>query len=162
MMLQSHVSQGAEIASIGNRSAKEIQISVAQDDLESFLRHIKRPIAVRIRGTSRFTSKLDKVSPRASMKPLHESLCSPIGGPLAVRRQTDDEQRTDDERDTFVLLAPRFLATVKLDEQQSAPLWAGQRGVATFWDENDTVGKHLFRSISRWIRKKTSLASSTS
>ncbi len=162
MMLDSYLSQGAEIASIGNRSAKEIQISVAQDDLESFLRHLQRPVTIRIRGNSRLSSTLDKVSPRASMKPLHDSLCAPNGGPLAVRRQSNDEKQLNKPGNPYELLAPRFLATVHLSEQQSAPLWAGQRGVATFWDEDNTIGKHLFRSISRWIRKKTALASSTS
>ncbi len=81
-----YLREGAQLLSIGNRQAKEIQISVAQNDLETFSQHLNKPVMVRLRGVGRFHSVCQKVSPRASLEPLHPGLCSPNGGALAVRR----------------------------------------------------------------------------
>lgn len=157
-----YVSQGAEILSIGSQQAKEIQVSVAQEDLETFARHITKPVMVRVIGACRFSSALDTVSPRASMVPLHPALCSPNGGPLAVRRQAAASDMSSRESESYELLAPRFLAVVALDERHGSPLRAGQRGVASFWDGSDTIGKHLYKEVSCWIRKKFAQASNSS
>jgi putative peptide zinc metalloprotease protein len=157
-----YMSQGAEILSIGSQQAKEIQVSVAQEDLETFANHLKKPVMVRVGGACRFLSVLDTVSPRASMVPLHAALCSPHGGPLAVRRQAADSDTPPRGSESYELLAPRFLAVVALDQRHGSPLRAGQRGVASFWDGSDTIGKHLYKKISCWIRKKFAQASTTS
>ncbi|MCZ6773227.1 MAG: hypothetical protein O7G83_14785 [Proteobacteria bacterium] len=161
-LLDTYVSQGGEILSVGNKQDKEIQISVAQEDLERFASHIKKPVMVRVSGTCRFSSVLDKVSPRASTEPLHASLCAPNGGPLAVRRQAADSDTPQSGSESYELLAPRFLAVVALDERHSSPLRAGQRGVASFRDGSDTIGEHIYKSLSRWIRKKFAQVSNTS
>ena len=159
VLLDTHVSQGAEILSIGNTKAKEVQISVSQQDLDTFANHIKKPIMIRVRGAGRFPSALDKVSPRAAMEPLHPALCSPNGGPLAVRKRADDTEAPPSGSESYELLAPRFLATVTLDERHSSLLQAGQRGVASFRDRSDTIGKHIYVTVSRWVRNKVAQAS---
>lgn len=159
-LLGTYLTQGAPLLCIGNRNTKELQISVGQDDLEAFTRRLKRPVMIRLAGVRRFTSTLIKVSPRASIEPLHEALCSPNGGPLAVRPTPGDSDTSDGEGEAegYQLLAPRFLAVVALRPRESSLLLAGQRGVASFWDENDTVGQHVCRSIDQWIRKKIARA----
>ena len=157
-----YVNEGAELFSIGNKRAKEIQISVAQEDLETFSHRLGKPVSVRVRGAGRLISSCQTVSPRASLKPLHAGLIAPNGGPLAVHRRTDEMAPTEQETESYELLAPRFLAVVSLDERDSSRLHAGQRGVASFWDSSDTIGKHIYESVSHWVRKKFEQASAAS
>lgn len=158
-LLNTYVTEGAQIFSLGNQQAKEIRVSVAQEDLETFSCRLKSPIKVRVQGGLRFSSSLDMVSPRASMEPLHAALCAPHGGPLVVRRRDESSQDTPQGDPTYELIAPRFLAVVGLNPRQSSPLRAGQRGVASFRDESDTFGKHLYQSVRRWLGRKFAQAS---
>jgi hypothetical protein len=160
--LATYVTRGAEVMSIGNRQAKEIQVSVAQEDLEAFADHLQKPVVVRVSGVGRFSSVLESVSPQASIRPLHAAICAPNGGPLAVRRKGTDADLSQGDDKSYEVIAPRFLAIVVLDERHSSPLWAGQRGVATFRDAKDTIGKHLYQSLRRWLRDKFAAASNTS
>ncbi len=159
-LLGTYVAQGAEVIGIGNQLAKEIQISVSQEDVDVFTHQIQQPVTVRVRGGGRLFAPLESVSPRASVRPPHQALCAPHGGPLAVKPTPDAEDSS--QARTYETVAPRFVAVVALDEQSSKPLRAGQTGVATFWDRNDTIGKHLYESFRRWIRKKFEEASTTS
>lgn len=155
---ETYVHEGAELFSIGNKQAKEIQISVAQEDLDTFSRRLAKRVMVRVSGAGRFFSTCSEVSPRASMEPLHAGLCAPNGGPLAVRPRAEQATTARDENESYELLAPRFLAVVMLDERDSSHLRAGQRGIAAFWDSSDTVGKHIYESASRWLRRKVAQA----
>lgn len=158
VLRNTYIRQGAEIFSIGHKQAMEVRISVAQVDLETFTRHIAKPVMVRLSGVSRFSSPLVKVSPRASTEPFHAALCAPNGGPLAVRRERENDDASANE--SFELLVPRFSAVVGLDDQNCSDLHAGQCGTASFWDGSDTMGRHLHNVLSRWIRAKFAQAAS--
>ncbi len=145
------LSKGHYVLSIGNESAKEVRLSIAQPDILAFRAHTGRTIRVYLPGRGVLQSHLSKVEPRASSTPAHMSLCAPNGGVLAVR--TVDHGAAKTSSGGYEFLSPRFTGIVPLDADQSEQVRAGQRArVALRQSEN--VGEHLYQLLSDWVNTK--------
>jgi putative peptide zinc metalloprotease protein len=148
---------GTEILSIGNESMLELRLSIAQDDVHAFAASLETLIRVRLPGTPAFACPLTRVNPRASIDLPYASLASVNGGPLAVRqkeRGTSGNDGSQSPTDPFELLSPRFTGILTPSSDRSRSLYAGQLGVATLRPFNESIAKHLYRSVARWTENK--------
>jgi putative peptide zinc metalloprotease protein len=147
-----YVEKGTKLLEIGDGDQKELRVSVAQDDVDRFAVCVSGKINVRLPGQGSFTSSLASVSPSANVEPPHPALCSPFGGPLTVCRKKASASPEGDVR--HELMEPRFIATVPLGGREGKLARAGQIGVVSFRDGQESVGTHLYRIVSDWIRRR--------
>jgi hypothetical protein len=119
-LLGRYLEEGQEVCRIGQEGAKEIQLSIHQDDVESFQARIGSPVTVR-GANGLLTATLSGISPRATDQATILSLCTPHGGPLPVRTAEENNNR-----ESLQLLAPRFIGHVELGPETSRQLRAGQ------------------------------------
>jgi putative peptide zinc metalloprotease protein len=149
-----YFSAGSELVSIGAEDQKDVQVAISQDHLDVFAANVRAPVTIRLPGGDAIGAVLEKVSPRASLTPPHPSLCAPQGGPLAVRQVAARSGESRDHGDNYELLAPGFRGVVALDGPQASALRAGQRGVVTARAPGDSIGRHLYGAIERWVQKR--------
>jgi putative peptide zinc metalloprotease protein len=151
------VRPGDEIVAIGSEEAKELRVSVAQDDVQRFLPRVGQPLGVRI-GGEMMVSRLSRVEPRASLTLPHLALSAAEGGPLPVRpkdlAEGDRSSREKTEREKYELLAPRFAAQVVLSASESLTLGAGQRGQVVLQPGEEMLGVHGAKLAYIWARDK--------
>ena len=151
------VRPGDEIVAIGSEEAKQLRVSVAQDDAERFLPRVGQPLAARIAGQA-LAGRLSRVEPRASLAVPHPALSAAEGGPLPVRPQDSaDGDRADRDKaaaEKYELLAPRFAAQVVLSASESLGLGAGQRGQVVLGSGEEMLGVHCFKVAQVWARDK--------
>jgi putative peptide zinc metalloprotease protein len=152
-IIGTYLNEGDEIATIGDESKKELQISISQDDLEVFAGQVGKLGQVEIPRYSPLQSTLEKVMPRASLTPLHPALATANGGPLPVN--TVGREGNDTAGATFELFAPRFTGIVRLNETESGKLRAGQRGTFSCRALHESIGEHLYHAVSRWVRERS-------
>lgn len=146
---------GSELLAIGQEDHKELEITVAQEDLEFFHDHLSRECWVRIHGEAGFPAQLASVAPRASDFPSNPGFCAPLGGPLPVHVVPGD--RDDQGESRFRLVSPRFEGVLRLTAEQSRGLRAGQRGIVSLFARDHSIADHFAARIRSWL--KTQLAS---
>ncbi len=147
-----YLETGDEILTIGSEHAKELRISVAQDDLAAFTARIGEPVHVDLPGHRLLDVRLAKVIPRARLKPTHPALAAAHGGPLPVKTVSNDQaQQTGDEHE---LLQPRFTAVAPVAATDARRLPVGQVGRAFYRPCEESVGEHLYHTLARWIRRQ--------
>ena len=154
-MVGSYVREGDALLSIGTESMKELELAIAQDDLEKFEEQAGNDVTVRLKtaGCKPIECKLGSVDPRASRQLPDPSLAAINGGPLAV--QPKEEQS---EEESWELTDPRFLGKVALSVEQSEALRTGQTTTVYLDAARGTVGQCLYRAISDWIETKIRIA----
>ncbi len=143
-----YLTKGSRLLSIGNEDAKEVRLSIAQQDMLDFRQHIGVPMRVYFSGSQVLESTLTRVEPRASSTPPDLSLCAPNGGELAVRNVAADARHS--EQHEFELLSPRFIGVVHLSAEQSHQARAGQRARVAL-RPSETVGEHFYHRAVDWI-----------
>ena len=146
-----YLTKGSRLLSIGDERAKEIRLSIAQQDIHSFRAYAGRRTRVYLPDQDALVTTLTKVEPRASVVPLDMSLCALNGGALAVRAASDREGKAGGSG--YELLSPRFTGTVQLDAQQSRQVHAGQRARVAL-RPYESIGSHLYHLASDWVDKK--------
>ncbi len=149
-----YLSTGTTVMAIGDEHKKHVELSVAQKDVDFFLRQLHTSPTVRIRGRSGVIreASLDRVNPRATRTLSHPALAAPNGGPLAVRAQ--DSKEGEDKSSKYELVEPRFLASVNLPDAYELGLRAGQLAKARVRAAGESIGSHLLGTIRRWMNKK--------
>jgi len=141
-----YLKQGAEILVIGSEDHKELNISIAQEDVDIFSDYLQQAFWVRIHGAPRFATSLTKVSPRARREPSSQGFCAPLGGPLPVRILNSMETYGDAQL-RYELLAPRFDGNLSLSREQSLSLLAGQRGFVVLRADKRSIADHLLSRL---------------
>jgi putative peptide zinc metalloprotease protein len=153
-LLGVYLEPGDEILSIGSQQHKELQVAVSQEDLIPFKTALGERLHVRLPGGQAFPSRLSRITPRATLECPHPALSAVNGGPLPVKAKspnTDEPQNSDQNHQ---LLEPLFTGTIELTNEQSRQLNAGQVGAVALRSHRDTIGGHLYRVLTRWIRRK--------
>lgn len=140
--------EGDEILSIGDEASKELVLSIAQSDVKTFSQRIGKSVSIDLPGRTSWQSTLEKVIPRATKEPPHDSLIAANGGPLAVKPVTDSGDAK------FELLAPRFKGVVSLNRTASKQLFSGQRAWVSYRPFHESVGSHLYHAATSWIRQR--------
>jgi putative peptide zinc metalloprotease protein len=149
-----YLKQGAEVLVIGSEDRKELNISIAQEDVDIFSDHLQQSLWVRIHGAPRFATSLAKVSPRARREPSSQGFCATLGGPLPVRT-LNSMSTGGDAQPRYELLAPRFDGNLNLSRDQSLSLFAGQRGFVALRASNRSIADHLLSRLRHWLRSRT-------
>jgi hypothetical protein len=123
--------------------------SLGQNEVETFRRHLNRPVRVHLPGAGSLQGVLTSIEPAASRAPSHRGLCAPYGGPLPVVRN-----HLEGAAETLEYLEPRFNAKIALADSA----WAGRLCEVRLEGEHESIGAALLHILRRWWRNKTSPA----
>ncbi len=142
-----YLERGSELLEIGQEAAKEIRVSIAQQDIDAFRARLGTPLRAYLPGCAALSAPLAKIEPRASTVPLDAALCAPHGGPLPVRRRAASDQAA------YESLAPRFTAVMALGPEHSQLVRAGQRALVAA-HPCESLGGHLYHALLAWADKR--------
>jgi putative peptide zinc metalloprotease protein len=145
-----YLHRGSDLLMIGDEASKEIRLSIAQQDVDTFRARGDAPLRAYLPGCPVFEASLARIEPRASTQPLDAALCAPHGGPLPVRRSGQGTHPADR---TYELLAPRFTANMTLDPVASAQVHAGQLAVVAV-HPYESVGRHVYHALLEWAQRR--------
>jgi hypothetical protein len=143
---------GDEIAAIGDEHSKELRISISQDDMDAFTDRVGESLEVAVPGYAPVRTTFARVIPRASRQPTHPALAAVNGGPLPVNNVSAKDEAA--AGDSYELLAPRFTGLAPLSGRESTRFRAGQRGVVFYRPCRESIGGHVLRRLSRWVRDR--------
>jgi putative peptide zinc metalloprotease protein len=145
-----YLALGDEILVIGKENCKEIVMAAAQDDINSYNSQINRPVKVRIAGdeSRSFDASLNKIDPRANVRPPHPALGADAGGALPVKPKQPSKDSKQPESE---LLDPCFSGIVSLTPDQSLQLHAGQRATILFSSAEQSWAGRLVMKVRKWI-----------
>ena len=163
-LVGTYVQRGTTLMSIGVENEKEIRLSISAERIETFNKSVGKYPFLRIRGRSQpvRNAPLAKIEPRASVRVEYPALGAPSGGPIPVRRASDDENRSGGEVELAAeFVSPRFTGVVELPQDVSRSLRVGVLARARLMDRDDTVGRRVYETISHWVRKKLGRATAT-
>jgi putative peptide zinc metalloprotease protein len=144
---------GSPLVIIGSEEQKEVQLSIPEQFVESFVERVGRDTTVWIDGHGRPLpgACLAGVEPSAQDVLRHEALGAHNHGPLPVRPVDEDGAMTGEQ---FRLIAPRFHAVISLPPTTASSIRAGQLGVARFTDTRETIGQKTYRTITNWLKTR--------
>ena len=142
-----YLERGSDLLAIGNETAKEFRLSIAQQDIDAFRGRLNVPLRAYLPDCTVLQAPLAKIEPRASTLPLDASLCAPYGGSLPVRRRSDSAGQA--EHGKFELLAPRFTGIMALGPAESEQVHAGQRALVAV-HPFESLGGHLYHALLSW------------
>jgi putative peptide zinc metalloprotease protein len=134
-----YLNVGDEIVSLGSEDAKQLHVSIAQDDVEDLPGNDQSRVTVYVPGVGSWNAQLDRLDPRATTKPPHDALCAPNGGPVAVVRGDNGLE----------FAAPRFSGFISLTADQALRLQVGRRGAVSIGTTSQSLGGALMRVYSR-------------
>ncbi|MFV2067200.1 MAG: efflux RND transporter periplasmic adaptor subunit, partial [Pirellulales bacterium] len=149
-----YLKQGVDVLVIGSEHRKELNISIAQEDVDIFSDHLQQALSVRLHGAPGFAASLTKVSPRALREPSSQGFCAPLRGPLPVRVLSSMATHRD-ARLRYELLAPRFDGSLNLSREQSLSLVAGQRGFVALRASKRSIADHLWSRLRQVFRTRS-------
>ncbi len=153
-LVGTYAEEGQELLIVGDESRKEFRASLSQPDADSLHGH-QQPLRVRLPGRAPIAATLQRIEPRATKRPLDESLTVRAGGRLPVHAVDTDEK--DGPR--FELVEPRFVAEFTLPESVARSLDTGARGEVTLVTQKyDSLGEGLYRVSADWIERRIAIA----
>ncbi|MEQ1824856.1 MAG: biotin/lipoyl-binding protein [Pirellula sp.] len=145
-----YLKSGDETLVVTSDSEHEIRLSIAQEQCDSFYQHIGRKVQVDVAGQPLIVGVLEKIVPRASSKPIHDSLMSVNGGSLPVH-PIAESRSSDEDRGTYELLAPHLQGIVRLDPNWGQLLFNGQRATIRLGWNSQSIGSFAYGWIaSQW------------
>ena len=146
--------EGDFLLAIGNEGSKELNVSIAQDDLQFFTTQEDQPVYARVRGGKRLkNARLLEVDPKGSTALPHRALAAPLNGPLTVTISEDEQGQQD-----YAFLSPRFVGKISLNEQTARRLLAGQLANVRVRAKGESIGEHLYSTVDAWLRRKMQAA----
>jgi len=110
-------------------------------------------VQVRVEGDGQvLTGQVSQVGAGASREPPHPALTVLAGGPLALRRQGEENRKSSTDADRYELADPCFLAVVRVSGLVAQ---SGQMAHVRFRNpQSEALGVRLQAAISRWFEKK--------
>lgn len=145
--------RGSELLAIGDESAKEIRLSIDQEDIEQFRTLVNGELYAYVAGIDPLQAKLAKVEPRGTTKPLDAALCAPCGGVLAAREVKNAAVDSAHLTQRYETLSPRFTGVIPLNSAASRQVRSGQLATVSI-QARETVGEHLYREVRDWMDKR--------
>ena len=153
-LIGTYAEKGFELLSIGSDNGKEIRVSISQNDVDAFSNRIGSDVKVHLMHAGKLSCELSKINPRASHEPTHPALCAINDGPLPVKNSVSQSDDETSKENPYELLAPRFEGVVKLTDEQSQSIHAGECCTISFRPCHRPIGVHLYVEFSRWVREK--------
>ena len=157
----SFASRGDTLLNLAEEKTKEIVVAIDQRDWESLKGRTGTNMRVAMRSVPIFNASISRIDGRATDTPFHPSMCANIGGPLPIKTSSKSEDEDDNSNSEFLLLSPHFNVDLDLDSKISKQLRSGQRGMAFFPTQRQSLGGYLFVAVENWFRKKLELATQT-
>lgn len=151
------VEQGELLLTIGSDCRKEIQVSVASEDVDSTDALLGNQISVEIGSCRTVLGTIKRVTPRASSQVMHETLIGPNGGPIPVKNKSSSA--SNDEA-PYEYCEARFHVVAELSADAASQFFVGENGYAKLESNSQTLGKFIVNSFSRWIRTQLAMAGS--
>jgi len=145
-----YLTKGSEILSIGEETAKEVRLSIAQHDVHAFRARHGCVLRAYFPDGLVVEAALSKIEPRGSVVPIERSLCVPAGGDLPVRKVDQDSSATGAD---YQLLSPRFTGIMPLDAAHSRLVPAGRRAHVAL-RPRESVGQHLWQLLTDWVDRR--------
>lgn len=151
-LVGTYFNEGQELLVIGDESKKELVVSISQDDAELFNAQTGKDVTVKLRGGVRekLSLSMGAVEPGASTNIEHVAITAAAGGCVAVRPKTIASN--DDQSWEFV--EPRLAGSIKLSQEESERLRAGQLAMVKLPVARSTLGEGIYRATERWLRAK--------
>jgi putative peptide zinc metalloprotease protein len=142
-----YVKTGEKLLMVGDESKKEMRVSIAQNDVESFRAMAGGNIMVRLDDhlDSAFPATLERVEPRATVSVLNTELTALAGGVLPVQQQQDSD------KSGYQYLQPRFQGIVRLSSEKSKTLFSGMTGKIKVSGVALSVYEHLTVTFQKWL-----------
>jgi putative peptide zinc metalloprotease protein len=149
-----YVQEGEELLAIGDENAKQMELAIAQADIDKFLAEEGQTVTVRLRAATcpAFSCLLTGVQPRATCELPHPALAAANGGPLPVRANTAQDQEKE-----FELTEPYFAAELPLAEDQARRLRSGQLATVRLHKSRGTLAGFAYRRVSDWFDRRLGL-----
>jgi putative peptide zinc metalloprotease protein len=143
-----YVKTGEKLFMIGDEGKKELRVSIAQNNVESFRAMTGNEVQVRLGDTSgnTFPAVLERVEPRASVTVLNPELTALSGGSLPV------QENRDDDKPEHQYLQPRFQGIINFSSKTSKALFAGMTGKVKVDGAALSVFDHLKITFQNWLR----------
>lgn len=140
-----YLNEGDELLLIGDGTQKEFRASLSQEDVEALRAARSRAgLPVRIHAQDAVAGTLKRITPRASIEPLHASLTAAGGGRLAVRQR--------DSSGDLELVEARFTAEFTLPPDSVERFRTGTVGEVRLRPHRyRSLGEGLYRSMAVWI-----------
>ncbi|MEM7313067.1 MAG: HlyD family efflux transporter periplasmic adaptor subunit, partial [Planctomycetota bacterium] len=157
-LIGTYVREGEALFEIGTETKKELELSIAQQDIESFENETGNPVVVHLKNSRKLRCHLGSVNPRASVELSSEALSAANGGSLAVQPVADE---SSDRETRWQLIEPRFTGRVELTDEQSESLHTGQTTTVRLHASRGTLGAFLYRSVSDWIENRWRMATAS-
>ncbi len=153
----SFVQEGDELLVIGEETNKNIELSIAQEDVEIFREHVGMNVRAILRspGHDPIECRLLRVEPRGSQALGHPALAASANGPVPVQQvQVDSSQPAESVEQEWEYVEPRFVGVAELTGDQSIDLRAGQTATVRLDQSRGTMGEYLYRTITKWVRSR--------
>ena len=150
-----YVQEGEELLTIGEESNKELELSIAQENVDFFRQFVGKTVLVTLRspGIDAMRCHLARIDPRGSRAIAHNALSAASGGPITVQPVQASENNVESAAD-WEFTEPRFAGIVKLTSAQSLRLKAGQTATARVLSQRGTLGQFFYRTIAKWLRHR--------
>jgi putative peptide zinc metalloprotease protein len=153
-MADRYLERGSIILTMATAERPEIVVSVAQTDIASLQAAENEKFRAVFDGHPIMQCSVRRLDARATMLPVHRSLCGDIGGPLPVRMRG---QHADDEM-PVELLSPRVNVELEVPADLDGKLLAGQTGNVIFTADRHSLGTFLILQAHDWIEHKLEMA----
>jgi putative peptide zinc metalloprotease protein len=146
-LVGSYVKTGEKLLMIGDEAHKEMRVSIAQNDVESFRSMVGHKVQVRLDDylENSFPAILERVEPRASIAVLNNELTALAGGSLPVQKNQDAGLPE------YQHLQPRFQGVIHFPSQIAETLFAGMTGKVKVNGPALSIFDHLTNAFQRWI-----------
>ena len=156
----SFAKRGDTLLTLAEEKTKEIVVAIDQRDWESLKGKSGTQMRVAIQSLPIFSACISRIDGRATDVPSHPSLCANVGGPLPIKSgsKSDDAEGSSTE---YLLLSPHFNVDLDLEPEISEQLKSGQRGMAFFHTQQQSLGGYMFVAVENWLKKKIELATQT-
>jgi len=156
-MIGQYVAAGDQLLAIGVEASKQLEASIAQEDVDRFQAQVGSRVRARVRGRGMVApgTKLAGLGPAASRRLSHPALGAQNGGPLAMTEVAPDPEMPGDDTASLELVAPRLDAKISLPPEIAADLRAGELATVSLGRSRGTVGACLYEWLSSWLREKT-------
>ena len=146
-LLGSYVKTGEKLLMIGDETNKEMRVSIAQNDVESFRAMVGNKVQIRLDDylENTFPAILERVEPRASIAVLNNELTALAGGSLPV------QENHDTDKSEYQHLQPRFQGIIRFLSEKNETLFAGMTGKVRVNGPALSILDHLTNAFQRWL-----------
>ncbi len=153
-LVGSYVRVGQDMLVLGDPRQKQLEIRVAQSNLQQLGGADIRQISGVAASGFRVSGRITQIDPRATSELPDQALAVIYGGPLSVAEHTVPAADGKSVSRQLRLLEPHFRAIAVLSGAASGELKAGQTVVVYYGGPRQTVGQRMWTTCQKWFAAK--------